>query len=125
LLETEKGDDDGRGADRVAHAAAISRADGKTLPYLKRVLIGGSACPRAMIEASSEIRSRSRACLGHDGDEPAGHAGHAQGGLADELPYEEQLAYKLKQGHPPFGVEMKIVDDEERNCRATARRSAG
>ena len=31
-----------------------------------------------------------------------------------ELPYEEQLVYKLKQGHPVFGVEMKIVDDENK-----------
>jgi fatty-acyl-CoA synthase len=30
------------------------------------------------------------------------------------LPYEKQLDYKCKQGHPPFGVEMKIVDDEDR-----------
>jgi fatty-acyl-CoA synthase len=32
----------------------------------------------------------------------------------DTLPYEEQLSVKLKQGHPPFSVEMKIVDDEDR-----------
>ena len=31
-----------------------------------------------------------------------------------DLPYEQQLDYKCRQGHPPFGVEMKIVDDEER-----------
>jgi fatty-acyl-CoA synthase len=29
------------------------------------------------------------------------------------MPYEKQLDYKCKQGHPPFGVEMKIVDDQD------------
>jgi fatty-acyl-CoA synthase len=28
-----------------------------------------------------------------------------------ELPYEQQLDFKCKQGHPVFGVEMKIVND--------------
>jgi fatty-acyl-CoA synthase len=30
------------------------------------------------------------------------------------LPYEKQLDYKCKQGHPVFGVEMRIVDDENK-----------
>jgi fatty-acyl-CoA synthase len=29
-----------------------------------------------------------------------------------DLPYDKQLDYKCKQGHAPFGVEMKITDDE-------------
>ena len=44
---------------------------------------------------------------------PLGTLGTLKAGM-DELPYEEQLAIKLKQGHPPFSVEMKIVDDENR-----------
>ncbi|MBU6444884.1 MAG: AMP-binding protein, partial [Alphaproteobacteria bacterium] len=32
----------------------------------------------------------------------------------EKLPYQRQLDYKVKQGRPPFGVEMKIVDDEDR-----------
>jgi len=31
-----------------------------------------------------------------------------------DLPFDEKLAFKIKQGHTPFGVEMKIVDDEDR-----------
>jgi fatty-acyl-CoA synthase len=31
-----------------------------------------------------------------------------------DLPYEKQLDYKCKQGHPVFGVEMKIVDDNDK-----------
>ena len=44
---------------------------------------------------------------------PLGTLGTLKAKLA-ELPYEEQLDYKCKQGHPPFGVEMKIVDDNNR-----------
>jgi fatty-acyl-CoA synthase len=44
---------------------------------------------------------------------PLGTLGTLKPGM-DERPYEEQLALKLKQGHPPFSVEMKIVDDDER-----------
>jgi fatty-acyl-CoA synthase len=32
----------------------------------------------------------------------------------DTLPYEQQLDVKCKQGHAPFGVEMKIVDDKDK-----------
>jgi fatty-acyl-CoA synthase len=44
---------------------------------------------------------------------PLGTLGTLKANFAD-LPYERKLDYKCKQGHPPFGVEMKIVDDEER-----------
>jgi fatty-acyl-CoA synthase len=30
------------------------------------------------------------------------------------MPYEQQLNYKCKQGHPVFGVEMKITDDNDK-----------
>jgi fatty-acyl-CoA synthase len=32
----------------------------------------------------------------------------------ETLPYQERLDYKVKQGHPVFGVEMKIVDDNDK-----------
>ncbi|MBV9420515.1 MAG: AMP-binding protein [Alphaproteobacteria bacterium] len=31
----------------------------------------------------------------------------------EAMPYDRQLDYKCRQGHPPFGVEMKIVDDAD------------
>ena len=54
----------------------LEKTGGK-LPHLKRVVIGGSACPRAMTQdLPGKIRRRGRACLGHDGDEPARLALH-------------------------------------------------
>ena len=116
LLETEKVTMTRGRADGLARAAAISRSrTSKTLPHLKRVLIGGSACPRRHDrDIREEIRRRSHPCLGHDGDEPARHAGHAQAGAWTELPHDATARLQVKQGHPVFGVEMKITDDKDK-----------
>ena len=62
-------------------------ATGGKLPYLKRVVIGGSACPRAMIKTFQddygvEVVPR----LGHDRDEPARHRLHAQARICRARP---------------------------------------
>jgi fatty-acyl-CoA synthase len=44
---------------------------------------------------------------------PLGTMGTLKPGI-ETLPYEQQLDYKCKQGHAPFGVEMKIVDDGDK-----------
>ena len=108
-------DDDGGGADRVAGAAALSgdRRE-RRLPDLKRVLIGGSAAPRSMIETFEKKYGVTVIhAWGMTEMSPLGTVGTLKPGMA-ELPYEKQLDYKCKQGHPLFGVEMKIVDDENR-----------
>jgi fatty-acyl-CoA synthase len=86
---------------------------GKTLPHLRRVLIGGSACPRAIVEAFERTYDVDVChAWGMTEMSPLGSLGTLKAHLVD-LPYEEKLAYKLKQGHPPFGVEMKIVNDND------------
>jgi acyl-CoA synthetase (AMP-forming)/AMP-acid ligase II len=85
---------------------------GKTLPDLKRVIIGGSAAPRAMIEAfETKYGVTVVHAWGMTEMSPLGTLGTLKPGM-EKLPYEKQLDYKVKQGHPPFGVEMKITDDE-------------
>jgi fatty-acyl-CoA synthase len=87
---------------------------GKTLPDLKRVLIGGSACPRSMIETFEKRYGITVIhAWGMTEMSPLGTMGTLKYGLGD-LPYDKQLDYKCKQGHAPFGVEMKIVDDENK-----------
>tara|TARA_R110002020_G_scaffold136630_4_gene304585 strand:- start:1843 stop:3462 length:1620 start_codon:yes stop_codon:yes gene_type:complete len=89
------------------------RKTGKTLPWLKRVVIGGSASPRAMTMAFEK-----------DYDVEVIHAwGMTEmspvGSLTTIKPEysalggEELYDLKLKQGFAPFGVEMKLVDDSE------------
>jgi fatty-acyl-CoA synthase len=86
---------------------------GKNLPDLKRVLIGGSACPRSMIETfEKKYGIEVTHAWGMTEMSPLGTLGTLKAKFAN-LPYEQKLNYKCKQGHPPFGVEMKIVDDNE------------
>ena len=42
---------------------------------------------------------------------PIGSLGRLKG-KKDDIPWAEQLATKIKQGRPPFTVEMKITDDD-------------
>jgi fatty-acyl-CoA synthase len=87
---------------------------GKNLPHLKRVLIGGAAAPRSMIEIlERKYGIQVTHAWGMTEMSPLGTLGTMKAKLA-QLPYAQQLDYKCKQGHPPFGVEMKIVDDENR-----------
>jgi len=89
-------------------------ANNLELPYLEKVIIGGSACPRAMIAKFRE-----------DYDVEVIHAW----GMTEMSPLgtlctikpeyagltgEALLDVQQKQGHSPFGVEMKITDDNGR-----------
>ena len=57
------------------------------------------------------LRRRGAARLGHDRDEPAGHAVHAEEQAPDACRADEQMKIRLKQGRAIFGVDMKIVGD--------------
>jgi acyl-CoA synthetase (AMP-forming)/AMP-acid ligase II len=86
---------------------------GKTLPQMKRVVIGGSAAPRSMIEAFEKKYGITVIhAWGMTEMSPLGTLGTLKPRI-EALPYEAQLDYKCKQGHPPFGVEMKIVNDDD------------
>ena len=57
------------------------------------------------------LRRRGHPCLGHDRDEPARHGRLDQAANMADLKGDALLDIKQKQGHTPFGVEMKITDD--------------
>lgn len=82
------------------------------LPYLKRVIIGGAACPRMMIE-TLENKYNVEVIHGWGMTEmsPVGSTGKLKN-ATQHLQGEERVRLKLKQGRPPYLVEMKIVDDE-------------
>ncbi len=85
---------------------------GKKLPYLKRVVIGGSACPRAMIEKFQKNYDVEVVhAWGMTEMSPLGTLGTIKPGCAD-IEGVARLDLQQKQGHPPFGVEMKVTDDE-------------
>jgi len=87
---------------------------GAKLPYLKRVVIGGSACPRAMTKTFQDVYGVEVVhAWGMTEMSPLGSLCTMKPEYAG-LTGEARLDIQQKQGHPPFGVEMKITDDEGR-----------
>ena len=84
------------------------------LPYLNKVVIGGSACPRAMTQKFQDVYGV-EVChaWGMTEMSPLGTLGSLKPEYA-ALTGEAKLDVQMKQGHPPFGVEMKITDDANR-----------
>jgi fatty-acyl-CoA synthase len=84
---------------------------GGKLPYLKRVVIGGSAAPRAMIKTFQEVYGVEVVhAWGMTEMSPLGSLCTMKPGYAD-FAGDAKLDLQQKQGHPPFGVEMKITND--------------
>jgi fatty-acyl-CoA synthase len=81
------------------------------LPYLRRVVIGGSACPRAMTKTFQDKYGVEVVhAWGMTEMSPLGTLCSIKPEYA-HLAGEARLDVQVKQGHPPFGVEMKITDD--------------
>lgn len=83
---------------------------GVTPEHLKVVTIGGSAAPRSMIERIMKMGARVNHAWGMTETSPVGTVG-APSWDWDELTFDEQVAQTVYQGRPPFGVEMRVVDD--------------
>jgi fatty-acyl-CoA synthase len=85
---------------------------GKKLPHLKRVVIGGSACPRAMTQKFQDVYGVEVVhAWGMTEMSPLGTLGSLKPEYAS-LEGEERLNIQEKQGYAPFGVEMKVTGDE-------------
>ncbi|HEV2041320.1 MAG TPA: long-chain-fatty-acid--CoA ligase, partial [Casimicrobiaceae bacterium] len=83
------------------------------LSTLKRVVIGGSACPPAMFDQFADLGVEVIHAWGMTETSPFSTANHAKAKhLA--LPEADQRKLRTKQGRPGFGVELKIVDGEGR-----------
>jgi fatty-acyl-CoA synthase len=89
-------------------------ATGGKLPHLKKVVIGGSACPRAMTKAFQDVYGVEVIhAWGMTEMSPLGTVCTLKPEYAG-LTGEGRLDVQQKQGQVPFGVEMKITDDSER-----------
>ena len=82
------------------------------LPYLDTVVIGGSAAPRMMIEKfEKDYEVDVNHAWGMTELSPLGTMGVLKGKMHD-LSFEERVDIKVKQGRPPYLVQMKITDDD-------------
>jgi fatty-acyl-CoA synthase len=87
---------------------------GQPLPHLKNVVIGGSACPRAMVKTFEEKYGvEVRHAWGMTEMSPLGTVCSLTPDN-ENLTGEAILDVKQKQGRVPFGVEMEIADDNTR-----------
>ncbi len=92
----------------------LDKIDG-TLPDLESVVIGGSACPRAITRAFQDKYGVDVIhAWGMTEMSPLGTICTIKPEYAD-LDGEAKLDLQEKQGHPPFTVEMKITDDENKS----------
>jgi fatty-acyl-CoA synthase len=88
----------------------LEKTGGK-LPHLKRVVIGGSACPRAITQTfQDKYGVEVIHAWGMTEMSPLGSLCTMKPEYA-ALSGNARLDVQMKQGHPPFGVEMKITDD--------------
>lgn len=112
LLETE----------RVTFSAAVPTVwlgllqhldrTGERLTTLKRVVIGGAACPEVLIRAFHDRYGvEVRQGWGMTETSPLGAVSTPSHDLAD-APFEAQVAQRLMAGRPPLGVELKVVGSD-------------
>jgi len=86
------------------------RENNLKLSTVKRVLIGGAAVPESMIRAfNDEFGVEVLQGWGMTETSPIGTLSNMTPELA-ALPFEEQLKWRVKQGTPPLGVELKLKD---------------
>ena len=82
------------------------------LPHLKKVIIGGSAIPENILRAfEQDYEVDVIHAWGMTETSPLGTLGTLPPHLMN-ADVDIRMSQKLKQGRPPFGVELKIVNDE-------------
>ena len=92
----------------LQHMEAI----GQKLDTVDRVVIGGSAAPRSMIEAFQKNHDATVIhAWGMTETSPLGTVGTLKNHHYD-LPEDDRIALQLKQGHGIYGVQMRIVGDD-------------
>jgi acyl-CoA synthetase (AMP-forming)/AMP-acid ligase II len=84
------------------------RENNLKIPTVKRVLIGGSAVPESLIRAfQEEFDIEVLQGWGMTETSPIGTLSNLPPELK-ALPYDEQMKWRVKQGTPPLGVELKL-----------------
>lgn len=119
--------------EKVTHTAGVPTvwfalfqhmdATGEAPQHLKVVTIGGSAAPRAMAERIMKMGVRVNHAWGMTETSPIGTMGSIPPGWED-MTLDQQLDIVVRQGRPPFGVELRIVDDMG-NVRPRDGKSSG
>jgi len=87
----------------------------RKLGFLKAVVIGGAAAPRAVVEKFEQVyQVEVRHAWGMTELSPIGTMSSVP--YDPNATFEQRIDLKLKQGTPIYGVEMKVVNDEGEVC---------
>jgi fatty-acyl-CoA synthase len=90
------------------------RKHGLKLPYLERVMVGGAALPPAILEAfENELGTQVISAWGMTETSPVGTISGIPEAMLGASP-KTLVVQKLKQGRPPFGVELQVADEDGR-----------
>ena len=99
-------------ADDLDRGAAADPG-GQVRPELvTRIVCGGSAAPRGLIEAYDKLGLEHRPRLGHDRDVAARHASRSHASELDAADATTQLDFRACQGMPVPGVELRVLDGD-------------
>ena len=91
----------------------LETTNGK-ITTLKKVVIGGAACPESIIRAFHDNYGVEVVhAWGMTETSPVGTLSVMTADL-ERLPYEQQLPWRLKQGRPPLGVDICLKDDDDK-----------
>lgn len=81
-----------------------------TLKHLNEITVGGAPLQRSLIEAFDELGVTAIHGWGMTEMSPVGTSGRLKYYMRD-WPREDQIAQRLKQGPPIYGVSMRLTDD--------------
>jgi fatty-acyl-CoA synthase len=108
--------------EKVTHSAGVPTvwlsmfqhidATGEVPRHLQQVTIGGSAAPRAMIERIMAMGVEVKHLWGMTETSPIGTAGSPPPDW-DAMSLDAQLDRISKQGQIPFGIELRVIDDND------------
>jgi len=79
--------------------------------HLRRVIVGGAACPERLIREFAELGIETLHAWGMTETSPVGTVASLTSPLA-ALSFEAQLPWRIKQGRAILGVEARIVSDQ-------------
>ncbi|OTG57596.1 long-chain fatty acid--CoA ligase [Acinetobacter sp. ANC 4204] len=94
---------------------AAAKQLGSQLTSMNRNVVGGSACPPSMLAAfKTEYNCETIHAWGMTETSPLGSANQLKA-KHQQLSEQERFQLRLSQGRPPFGVDLRLTDEEKGN----------
>ncbi len=93
---------------------------GGALPDLRRIVVGGAAMTEQLLRRFDALGIEAIAAWGMTELSPVGGVSTATPAVA-AMAADERISFRLKQGRVPFGVDMRIADEADRELPRDGR----